>query len=458
MRLEESRVVAEAAALVSAMVELSEVEAQGERLARAELRALRAQISPHFIYNALAAVAAFIHSRPEEARELLIEFSEFIRYAFARQRPYVTLADELQYVEKYLRLEQARFGERLRVRVQVDPEVLHAVVPVLSLQPLVENAVRHGVESRPGGGMVSIEGIDLGADVELRVSDDGDGIDPERAAAALAGRGPGIGLGNVHGRLQSTFGEGYGLVVENGDGDDRGDDAAKVPGRGSRRMSEGLALLAVDDERPALEDLVRMLRASPFVDRVGATASAAEALVELGEAADPFDALFLDVRMPGLDGLELARVLRRFERPPGSCSSARSTTPPSTRSSCAALDYLVKPVSRQRLDEAIDRVAREARSVARRATRASTPTCCRSTRCAAAARGCSPARRSSTCRPTATMCASRRTRGASCCGPGWRTSRRAGRATASSASTAATSSTCAARSRCGRSSTARRCS
>ncbi len=218
VRLEESRVVAEAAALVSAMVELSEVEAQGERLARAELRALRAQISPHFIYNALAAVAAFIHSRPEEARELLIEFSEFIRYAFARQRPYVTLADELQYVEKYLRLEQARFGERLRVRVQVDPEVLHAVVPVLSLQPLVENAVRHGVESRPGGGLVSIEGIDLGADVELRVSDDGDGIDPERAAEALAGRGPGIGLGNVHGRLQSTFGEGYGLVVENSGG------------------------------------------------------------------------------------------------------------------------------------------------------------------------------------------------------------------------------------------------
>src|SRR5829696_3787817 len=78
VRLEESRVVAEAAALVSAMVELSELEAQGERLARAELRALRAQISPHFIYNALAAVAAFIHSRPEEARELLTEFSEFI--------------------------------------------------------------------------------------------------------------------------------------------------------------------------------------------------------------------------------------------------------------------------------------------------------------------------------------------------------------------------------------------
>jgi two-component system, LytTR family, sensor kinase len=218
VRLEESRVVAEAAALVSAMVELSEMEAQGERLARAELRALRAQISPHFIYNALAAVASFIHSRPEEARELLTEFAEFIRYAFARQRAYVTVADELRYAEKYLRLEQARFGERLKVRVQVDPEVLQAVLPVLSLQPLVENAVRHGVERKAAGGLVAIEGIDLGVDVALRVSDDGGGIDPERARAALAGGGPGIGLGNVHGRLQSTFGAGYGLEIEHGRG------------------------------------------------------------------------------------------------------------------------------------------------------------------------------------------------------------------------------------------------
>ena len=214
LRLEETRVVGEVAALVSAMVELSEMEAVGERLARAELSALRAQISPHFIYNALAAVASFIHSRPEEARELLTEFAEFIRYAFARQRAYATVADELRYVEKFLRLEQARFGERLKVRVQVDPEVLQAVLPVLSLQPLVENAVRHGVEREPDGGLVAIEGIDLGSDVALRVSDDGAGIDPERARAALAGQGPGIGLGNVHGRLQSTFGEGYGLEID----------------------------------------------------------------------------------------------------------------------------------------------------------------------------------------------------------------------------------------------------
>jgi two-component system, LytTR family, sensor kinase len=218
LRLEDSRVVTEAAALVAALVQLSEVEAQGERLARAELRSLRAQISPHFIYNALAAVAAFIHSRPEDARELLSEFAEFIRYGFGSQRPYVTLADELGYVEKYLRLEQARFGERMRVRVEVDPDILPAVVPVLSVQPLVENAVRHGVESRPEGATIEIQGRSVGSDVWLSVRDDGAGMDPEMAARALSGNGRGIGLHNVQSRLHATFGEPYGLQLGPGPG------------------------------------------------------------------------------------------------------------------------------------------------------------------------------------------------------------------------------------------------
>lgn len=128
-------------------------------------------------------------------------------------------------------------------------------------------------------------------------------------------------------------------------------------------MSEGLTLLAVDDERPALEDLVRMLRASPRVGRVEGAASAAEALVMLGEAGEAYDALFLDVRMPGLDGLELARVLRRFEQPPAIVFVSAFDDAAVDAFELAALDYLVKPVSRQRLDEAIDRV-RRARGVA----------------------------------------------------------------------------------------------
>ena len=214
LRPEDTRVVSEVASLVSAQVELSALAEHEERLAEAELRALRAQISPHFIYNALAAVANSIHTRPEEARELLTEFSEFTRYAFRGNRSYVTLADELHYVEKYLRLEKARFGDRLDVRVSVAPEVLTAVVPVLSMQPLVENAVRHGVEKAAGPCRIEILGADLDADVELTVRDGGAGMSAEAAAAALAGRGGGIGLANVHARLQSTFGPEYGLEVE----------------------------------------------------------------------------------------------------------------------------------------------------------------------------------------------------------------------------------------------------
>ena len=137
----------------------------------------------------------------------------------------MTLADELHYVEKYLRLERARFGDRLEVRLQVAPEVLQAVVPVLSLQPLVENAVRHGVERR-GHGRIEIIGRDIDADVELRVSRrrrrDGRRRAPRQV---LAGHGGGVGIANVQARLQTSFGADYGLEI---------DDARRAAARPSR--------------------------------------------------------------------------------------------------------------------------------------------------------------------------------------------------------------------------------
>jgi DNA-binding LytR/AlgR family response regulator len=118
-----------------------------------------------------------------------------------------------------------------------------------------------------------------------------------------------------------------------------------------------MRVLAVDDELPVLEDLVRMLEASPAVDRVESAASAEEALVALGDRA-AIDAVFLDVRMPGLGGLELARVLRRFERPPAIVFVSAFDDAAVGAFEVAAVDYLVKPVSRRRLDEAIERAAR----------------------------------------------------------------------------------------------------
>lgn len=226
----ELRVVAEAASLVCAQVELSVLAEQEERLARAELRALRAQISPHFIYNALAAVAGNIHDNPEEAREQLIDFAEFTRYLFRDGRSYVTLAEEVEHVERYLRLEQARFPGSLRVRIEIAPATRDAVVPSLSLQPLVENAVRHGVARGRRGGAIAVRAELTGEDVRVQVCDDGDGIEPERVSGLLAGppgggaeagpsegeagAGGGIGLSNVDARLRATFGEAYALRIE----------------------------------------------------------------------------------------------------------------------------------------------------------------------------------------------------------------------------------------------------
>jgi two-component system LytT family sensor kinase len=210
----ELRVVQEAASLVAAQVALSVLGEQEERLAQAELRALRAQISPHFIYNALAAVAGDIHARPEEARELLIDFAEFTRYLFRDGRSYVTLGEEIEHVERYLRLERARFRDSLHVTIDIPPDSRDAVVPAMSVQPLVENAVRHGVERRAGTGRIEISAQALDGDVELRVRDDGIGLDPARVPAVLAGAGGGIGLSNVDARLRATYGDRYALRIE----------------------------------------------------------------------------------------------------------------------------------------------------------------------------------------------------------------------------------------------------
>ena len=132
---------------MSGQLELAELDASRNRAIEAEVQALRAQISPHFIYNSLGAIASFVRTDPDRARELLLEFADFTRYSFRRHGEFTTLAEELRSIERYLLLEQARFGDRLQVTLNIAPEVLPVVVPFLCIQPLVENAVRHGLES-----------------------------------------------------------------------------------------------------------------------------------------------------------------------------------------------------------------------------------------------------------------------------------------------------------------------
>lgn len=182
-----------------ARVEQGEL-AQTLRQARAEVGAQQVQISPHFFYNALSAISFLVRTDPLRARELLMEFAGFTRYCFRSDTGFTTLADEIENIERYLALEQARLEERLQVTIQVVPQVLPVVLPFLSLQSVVESAVRYGIEEIPGGGTVAISAAEAGADCLITVVADGG-----PAHADLSG---------VDDRLRSAFGDGYGLAVD----------------------------------------------------------------------------------------------------------------------------------------------------------------------------------------------------------------------------------------------------
>ena len=207
----------ETARWVSTQLELAELDQSKARLVRAEVRALRAQISPHFVYNALTTIASFVRTDPERARELLLEFADFTRYSFRSHGEFTTLAEELRSIDRYLTLERARFGDRLEVRLQIAPEVLPVAVPFLGVQPLVENAVRHGLAAKTGVGTVSIVAEDAGTACLISVEDDGVGMDPDILRQRAEGGGH-VGLGNIDDRLRSVFGDEFGLVVETAPG------------------------------------------------------------------------------------------------------------------------------------------------------------------------------------------------------------------------------------------------
>ena len=213
----------ETARWIGTQLALAELDTSRAKLARAEVRALRAQISPHFIYNALTAIASFVRTDPERARALILEFAEFTRYSFRAHGEFTTLAEELRSIDRYLTIERARFGERLQVRLQIAPEVLPVALPFLCIQPLVENAVRHGLSPKPGVGTISIVARDAGAECHITVEDDGVGMDPavlSKAETTLdtAEAGQHVGLTNVDDRLRSVFGDKFGIVVETAPG------------------------------------------------------------------------------------------------------------------------------------------------------------------------------------------------------------------------------------------------
>jgi signal transduction histidine kinase len=177
------------------------------RLAQAELQVLKMQLHPHFLFNTLHAVSALVHEDPEAADRMLSQLGDLLRATLAAgEAQEVPLGRELEFVDRYLDIERQRLGDRLQVDRDIDGAALDALVPSLLLQPLVENAIRHGIAPSAAGGTIRIRARCESGALRLEVSDDGEGCDPDRLA-------PGLGLSNTRARLTQLYGPAHRLSV-----------------------------------------------------------------------------------------------------------------------------------------------------------------------------------------------------------------------------------------------------
>jgi two-component system LytT family sensor kinase len=185
-----------------------------EQLSKAQLRALRTQIEPHFLFNSLNAIAGLVReNRNDDAVSMIAGFSDFLRRILKdSHRQEVPLAEEMDFLQKYLDVQKVRFADRLHLSVDVPRELLVAQVPNLILQPMVENAVKHGIAKRAQGGTIRIRASRLNAMLTLSIFNDGPSL-----TADWETTGSGIGISNVRTRLRSLYGDSFDLRLQNQD-------------------------------------------------------------------------------------------------------------------------------------------------------------------------------------------------------------------------------------------------
>jgi two-component system LytT family sensor kinase len=190
--------------------QMTETARLNEELSRAQLAALRRQMEPHFMFNTLHAIAGLVRDhRNDAAVSMVVGLSEFLRRATEdSHRSQVTLAEEVEYLQRYLEIQKVRFGERLQVSIDIPAELLRAQVPNLLLQPLVENAIKHGIAKRVAGGTVRVAGARDGGSLCLTVYNDGPNVPTDWQSTHT-----GVGLGNLRTRLQILHGNESGLQL-----------------------------------------------------------------------------------------------------------------------------------------------------------------------------------------------------------------------------------------------------
>jgi sensor histidine kinase YesM len=189
------------------------------QLARAELGLLKMQLQPHFLFNTLNAISEQVHADPEAAEQMITHLSELLRHTIgSAEAQEISLGEELALLERYLDIQRARFAGRLEVTLDVDVGAMESLVPNLILQPLVENAIRHGIAPRANGGHVAIlvrRQIGSGR-LSLEVRDDGIGLDAARARSHDGAERERVGIANTVARLRQLYGEDYTFTLKSG--------------------------------------------------------------------------------------------------------------------------------------------------------------------------------------------------------------------------------------------------
>lgn len=209
--------------LFSSQLELAALEEQAHLVNRAELKALQAQVNPHFLFNAINTIVSFCRTNPEKARHLLLQLGDFFRKNLKSAEKFVTLREESEHIHAYLAIEQARFSERFCVREEITDEALNWRLPGLTLQPLVENAIKHGIYPMSTPGEIVISAFVEGDTLVVRIVDNGVGIPAEtlvriQTGAEVSTSGLGIGLQNVARRLQILYGNKAELGIKSREG------------------------------------------------------------------------------------------------------------------------------------------------------------------------------------------------------------------------------------------------
>jgi len=185
------------------------------QLARARLHSLQMQLQPHFLFNTLNTISELVHRDPRAADRTIARLGDLLRLALETENmPEVSLREELEFLQKYLEIEKTRFHDRLTVDFEIAPETLDARLPSMILQPLLENAVRHGIAARPGAGRIGIRAERLGERLSIIISDDGAGLENAGQEAPREG----IGLSNTRARLAQLYGSQQKLVLGNSPG------------------------------------------------------------------------------------------------------------------------------------------------------------------------------------------------------------------------------------------------